>query len=191
MPEFKAFASIPRLNREIVITEKIDGTNGCIVIGEDGSVGAQSRNRIITESGDSFGFAIWVQKNSDMLKEILSVGYHFGEWWGAGIQRGYSIPSDGASGRPKCFSLFNTARWSEVNTKEGLRCVPVMYKGPFAEVAINDCLTELYTYGSMAAKGFMNPEGIVIYHTAANSMFKITLENDAEGKGKKNANPSR
>ena len=29
----------------------------------------------------------------------------------------------------------------------------------------------------------MKPEGIIIYHTAANSMFKITLENDEQPKG--------
>ena len=37
MAEFIGFPKIARLSREIVITEKIDGTNGCIFIGgEDG-----------------------------------------------------------------------------------------------------------------------------------------------------------
>lgn len=35
--EFKEFPKIPRLNREFTITEKIDGTNGCIVV-EEGSI---------------------------------------------------------------------------------------------------------------------------------------------------------
>ena len=32
MTEFKTFGKIPRLFRECVITEKIDGTNACVVI---------------------------------------------------------------------------------------------------------------------------------------------------------------
>jgi hypothetical protein len=36
--------------------------------------------------------------------------------------------------------------------------------------------------GSMAARGFMRPEGIVIYHTAARVFFKKTFDHDA-GKG--------
>jgi len=32
--------------------------------------------------------------------------------------------------------------------------------------------------GSMAVNGFMKPEGIVIYHTAANIFFKKTIDND-------------
>ena len=37
--------------------------------------------------------------------------------------------------------------------------------------------------GSLAAPGFMKPEGVVIYHTAANIMFKKTFKNDEKGKG--------
>lgn len=38
--------------------------------------------------------------------------------------------------------------------------------------------------GSLAQPGFMKPEGIVIFHTAANQLFKKTLENDESPKGK-------
>jgi hypothetical protein len=37
--------------------------------------------------------------------------------------------------------------------------------------------------GSHAAPGFMKPEGIMIYHTAANQYFKKTFEGDEYGKG--------
>jgi len=37
--------------------------------------------------------------------------------------------------------------------------------------------------GSIAAPGFMQPEGIVIYHTSGNVLFKKTFENDEVGKG--------
>ena len=35
--------------------------------------------------------------------------------------------------------------------------------------------------GSQAAPGFMDPEGIIVYHTAANQYFKQTFDFD-EGK---------
>jgi len=38
--------------------------------------------------------------------------------------------------------------------------------------------------GSIAAPGFMKPEGIIIYHTAGNLYFKKTIENDEKYKGK-------
>src|ERR1035437_8585597 len=70
-PGHVAFPKIARLNRDIVITEKIDGTNAAIGIvelpqSEEGSVMyevyAQSRNRIITPGkGDHAGFAAWVE----------------------------------------------------------------------------------------------------------------------------------
>lgn len=42
----------------------------------------------------------------------------------------------------------------------------------------------MFKNGSYASLGYMKPEGIVIYHTAANVMFKKTFEND-EGKNRK------
>lgn len=30
----------------------------------------------------------------------------------------------------------------------------------------------------------MNPEGVIVYHSASRSYFKVLLENDAEPKGK-------
>jgi hypothetical protein len=44
-------------------------------------------------------------------------------------------------------------------------------------------LTMLRENGSFAAPGFNDPEGIVVYHTAARQTFKVTLENDEAAKG--------
>ena len=41
---------------------------------------------------------------------------------------------------------------------------------------------DLKLNGSYASPGFMSPEGIVIYHTQANFLFKKTFTKDAEGK---------
>ena len=130
---FSPFPKITRYNREWVITEKIDGTNGLIRIFEDPRSGhdgispyapigaaldtvhtversgrmfgimAGSRNRFLTPDDDNFGFCRWVRNNAHELIG-LGIGHHYGEWWGSGIQRRYGLDH-------KRFSLFNTARW--------------------------------------------------------------------------------
>jgi hypothetical protein len=108
----------------------------------------------------------------------LGIGRHFGEWWGSGIQRGYGLEKG-----QKKFSLFNTSRWNSENVKV-CSVVPVLYQGKFDLGIIQGCLDLLKTHGSQAAPGFMRPEGIVVFHVAANSMFKQTIEKDEEPKGK-------
>ena len=185
MPEFTPFRKIARLNRDIVITEKIDGTNAAIIIGDYLSPAtshapvAQSRNRIITPEQDNAGFARWVHENATDLEKALGPGVHFGEWWGSGIQRGYGLDH-------KRFSLFNTARWADALPwlPVGLlSSVPVLYEGPFSEAAIKYTLWQLAVGGSKAAPGYDKPEGIVVWHTAARTMFKVTLEKDEAPKG--------
>jgi hypothetical protein len=41
----------------------------------------------------------------------------------------------------------------------------------------------LSSWGSLANTGYMNPEGIVVYHTAGNVMFKKTIKDDEVPKG--------
>jgi len=173
--EFREFPKIARLNRDIVITEKIDGTNAQIFIGDCGEIIAGSRSRYLTPQNDNFGFARWVEGNkTELLK--LGPGRHFGEWWGQGIQRGYGQ-------RERRFSLFNTHRWSTLEVPSACcSVVPVLYAGAFLAYEISRALFELGKFGSKAAPGFMQPEGVVIYHTAAKTLFKMTLENDGQPK---------
>lgn len=35
MSEFEGFEKIPRLNREMIVTEKIDGTNASVLVPDD------------------------------------------------------------------------------------------------------------------------------------------------------------
>jgi hypothetical protein len=240
--DFEPFPKVPRLMKDICITEKIDGTNAGILIEEilpgdpdpapdetvvsikesNYAVYASSRTRWITPDKDNYGFARWVEENATTLVRDLGSGMHFGEWWGAGIQRRYGQLN-------KWFSLFNIRKWGaqeaktdprcekrhfsgvsmsgqgecKVNPKTGLKwcacrnerpiatfltdrmgVVPVLYEGPlydgdpkwdapwFRE------LDRLAVTGSVAAPGFMNPEGIMVFHTAAGQMFKFTLEGD-------------
>lgn len=172
-PVFTPWPKVPRLNRDIVISEKIDGTNAAVGVTEDGRVYAQSRTRIITPDSDNFGFARWVSQREADLRDFLGVGLHFGEWWGNGIQRTYGRAE-------KLFSLFNTERWAleaDREWPEQVRVVPVLYEGPYSQNAIEDALALLRT-GSVASPGFPRAEGIVVFHKAARQMFKVLLEND-------------
>lgn len=173
-PEFTPFPSLKRLYREIVVTEKLDGTNAQVVITEDGDMFAGSRNRWITPDDDNYGFARWVEGNKDELLR-LGAGQHFGEWWGNGIQRGYGL-------KEKRFSLFNTARWHGSGVPECCHVVPILYHDMFGDDPITEQLERLKNQGSVAAPGFMNPEGIVIYHPQIRQSFKVTLDNNDQHK---------
>ena len=187
--EFIEFPKMARLSREVIITEKIDGSNAQVLITEDGDIIAGSRNRWLTLKDDNFGFAAWVDAHKDELLK-LGTGRHFGEWWGKGIQRRYGLTE-------RKFSLFNVRRWAKHGTEperivtgdprvvkfqevlpECCDLVPILFRGDFCTVAVNKCLDDLRALGSVAAKGFMNPEGVVVFHTAANVGFKKTLEKD-------------
>ena len=173
--DFRPFAKIARLSREMVITEKIDGTNGIIAI-EDGVMWVGSRTRWISPQDDNMGFARWAFANRDELLG-LGDGFHYGEWWGLGIQRTYGL-------KEKRFSLFNTSRWSDPSIRP-VCCdvVPVLFTGLFSTMAIDMALGDLRENGSVAAPGFMRPEGVVVFHTASGFMFKKTIEKDEFHKG--------
>lgn len=187
MLTFEEWPKIPRLNREMVVTEKIDGTNASILIADNGEPfvtgsGREipflcgSRTRWVFPENDNYGFARWAYENAEGLKK-LGPGHHFGEWWGQGIQRKYDM-------KEKVFSLFNVGRW-DGKIPEGcpVRTVPLLHSGPFMQETINTLLKFLAEGGSQAAPGFKDPEGLVIYHTALRGMFKVTIKGDEKGKG--------
>lgn len=187
--EFAEFPKIARLSRDVIVTEKIDGTNAQVFISEDGQIIAGSRNRWITPHDDNFGFASWVEAHRDELLK-LGAGRHFGEWWGQGIQRNYGLSE-------KRFSLFNVQRWALYGTEpqriatadpriekwqdvlpECCGLVPVLYRGLFDTTAVDRAIETLRLTGSAAAPGFMKPEGVVVFHVAGNVGFKKTLVKD-------------
>lgn len=188
-PPFVGFPSIARLSRDMIVTEKIDGTNASIHITDDGRVFAGSRNRWITPDADNFGFARWVKENEEQLR-ALGPGTHFGEWWGQGIQRRYGLSE-------KRFSLFNTYAWhSDYNDHEAdeststfchevpvCHVVPVILRHSFDTEKVNETLEWLAAGGSAASPGFMQPEGVVVFHVKANQLFKKTLDKNDNHKG--------
>lgn len=174
--DFVGFPKVARLQREIIITEKIDGTNGQIYITKDGDMYVASRTRWISPADDNHGFAAWARANENELLK-LGPGRHFGEWWGKGINRGYGM-------QEKRFSLFNVVRW--FNNPELPYCcdvVPTLYRGKFNPGEIDGCIMTLKSTGSRAAPGYMDPEGIVVFHVPGNVMFKQTIKNDDKPKG--------
>lgn len=188
--EFVPFPKMARLSREIIVTEKIDGTNAQIAISlvsdaqkagylvgpyiacvDDYAICAGSRNRWITPDNDNMGFAKWVVANAAELIS-LGEGRHYGEWYGSGIQRTYGL-------NHKRFALFNVSRWKDSpDLPACCETVPLLYRGEFSEDAIMAELDALKNFGSAAVPGFMRPEGIVVYHVAAGIGLKKTLEKD-------------
>jgi hypothetical protein len=175
MVDFKGFGKIARLTRDCVVTEKIDGTNAQIYIGEDGDFLTGSRKRWITPENDNQGFSKWAHEHKEELMQ-LGPGRHFGEWWGKKINRAYGLDE-------RRFSLFNRGRWNEDNIPPCCHVVPLIYEGIFTSDIISKIIFDLAGNGSLAAPGFMKPEGIVIYHTAAGVYFKKTIEGDEMPKG--------
>lgn len=188
-PQFIEFPKMARLSREVIITEKIDGTNAQILITEEGGFFVGSRTRWITPDDDNHGFARWAMEHREELTK-LGPGRHFGEWWGQGIQRKYGMSE-------KRFSLFNVARWclsgetpQRIPTADPriekyqdvlpacCHLVPVLRRGIFTTDMCESALHELRERGSLAAPGFLKPEGIVCFHVAGNFGFKKTLDND-------------
>lgn len=214
--EHQKWPSIPRLYRDCVVTEKIDGTNAAIgiidmndetvgginqaqkvadnprqviIVDQDFAVYAQSRTRVITPEADNHGFATWVYEHSTDLIKALGTGLHFGEWWGSGINRGYGLEKG-----EKRFSLFNTKRWAQwvsaipnhfaLHGLPNVDLVPILWEGDFAELTrqrdgngeteLDQLVRALEIKGSVASPGFRNPEGVVIFHKAANHCFKYT-----------------
>jgi hypothetical protein len=185
MAEFEEFPKMARLSREVIITEKIDGTNAqvyiealegyplndpdCIAQKDGLAMFVGSRSRWITPEDDNFGFAQWAYAHADELF-MLGPGRHFGEWWGQGIQRKYGLDE-------KRLSLFNVSRWGDEHPA-CCHVVPTLFRGEFDTEVIAKVLYNLGQSGSVAAPGFMKPEGIVVFHTAQNAGFKKTLEKD-------------
>ena len=137
---FREFEKIARLKRNVVITEKIDGTNACVVISPSGLIFlrshvARSSRRMMTTTVLRGGLRTMPKRLAK-----LGEGYHYGEWWGSGIQRRYGMDR-------KVFSLFNVGRWTPENPNLPSSCcsvVPILSQGALidADNALEDLKTQ-------------------------------------------------
>ncbi len=162
-------------NETFTITEKIDGTNACVVIlpdkrYKDGyNIFAQSRTRIITPKDDNYGFAAFVKAHQNELL-ALGAGYHYGEWWGQGINRNYGL-------KERRFSLFDVNRYLEVELPSCCHLVPLIKDVIDLPIDLSEVDTfvdyvvdNMQTSGSIAVPGFINPEGIIVQSNLYPSM---------------------
>jgi hypothetical protein len=166
--EFKAWEKIPRENPfNVTITEKLDGTNACIIINNGVIIGVQSRKRLITPQDDNYGFATWVYENTSELVN-LGDGYHYGEWAGLGIQKNPHNLQE------KQFFLFNTFRWNPLNPNIPKCCkvVPILFQGMLTPKIVPCLINDLIN----SATPEQSPEGVVVYYHAFRKYTKHTIK---------------
>jgi len=187
--EFKEFPKTPRLSRECIITEKIDGTNSCVLIQNGEIIKVGSRNGWLSLGHDSTGLVHFVEERKETFLQ-LGDGLHYGEFWGRDIRHSYSS-------KEQHFSLFDAHRWcnawdepirySETQIQEklpvGLQTVPVLYRGLFDTAKVDECIEMLKVNGSLLSQPKkIEAEGVIIYHIDGDVAFKKTLRNDDKPK---------
>lgn len=161
-PKIKRFDSL-----ECTITQKIDGSNGQILIDDQGNIHCGSRNRWLTLEHDNYGFAQWVHSHKNALLDILGPGHYYGEWCGPGIQNGEGLSE-------RTFVLFSW--WLSV-IPSCCRIVPILYWGPFTTTCVDDTFNRLMETGSHLVPGHQ-PEGIVI--TLGGHNYKKVFQREAQ-----------
>lgn len=207
MTDFVPWPKTPRYYRDITITEKIDGTNACVVI-EEYPFGHHSQAVSIPSTAcalllgpgkmDSDGFPAWEYLISAQSRKRFITpqadNYGFAKWVHDNAE---TLVRDLEAGRhygewwgqgiqrgygmkEKRFSLFNTTKWAGCAFQTSqLHVVPHLYHGPHRENEIEQALKYLIDYGSVAAdEPFKPAEGICIFHTASSRVYKVTLEDD-------------
>ena len=157
------FAEAFKVGEHITITEKIDGANASIAVGEDGKLIAFSRRNELTPESNLQGFYEYVQSlDPTMFQCVLGPRYiFFGEWL---VKHTIKYPQE----KMKQFYVFDVwdteieqyIPWDEVKQKAefvGLKMVPVFYDGPFTS------WEDVYSYvGKTEMGGEPTGEGVVI-----------------------------
>lgn len=173
---FKKWPKIARYTKPMRghITEKMDGSNACIIVQDGKVVGCQSRKRIITPDEDNFGFARWVYNNANYLKG-LGDGYHYGEWCGPKINGNrHNLDMN-------TFFLFSWYREEELGRPvDNLEYVRLLHEGDIDPDTVTTAMEDLLF---ISAHEDYIPEGIVIYYSDYKFHLKHTYENP-EGKWK-------
>lgn len=157
------FATAFTAGEHITITEKIDGANASIAVGEDGKLIAFSRRNQLTPESTLQGFYEFVQTlDSSIISCVLGTRYiFFGEWL---VKHSIKYPEN----KMKQFYVFDVwdteieqyLPWEQTKQMAefcGLNLVPLFYDGPFTTW---DEVTKLV--GKTEMGGEPTGEGIVI-----------------------------
>lgn len=191
--EFKAYKKTPRVDKlTFTISEKIDGTNAVLYVhhphfGEvlNGTekppfILAGSRSKwLLQEPGkpndDNHGFGRWVKDNEEELMK-LPQGYHYGEWYGKGINRAYGL-------KDRRFMLFNFNRYVKLKEENQLPSV-VELETVLADNVSFEHLNQigaqvaarLIQGGSVHVPGFRSTEGIILRQAHSDIVHKHVWE---------------
>ena len=189
---YPSFSSIERLeNLYCHITEKVDGTNGLIYIGDKYEayypyelIRFGSRNRWITTEDDNCGFANFFSQYKAELDDIIDLirlekgevekGYSsqiYGEWFGKGIQRGYNL--EAKFFMP--FSEYFATKMIDAGIAH-IKMPVTLYSGKFSVEILEGCMNKLKDEGSQVVPGYNRPEGVVVYFPKHNFRLKETFE---------------
>lgn len=203
MFDFEPFEKIARLRRELVITEKLDGTNAQVYIVEvddksdvEGCIqdpycidvmGGYAPGKVLAMFAGSRKRWIAPEGTTSLDKGCDNFG--FAKWVQDNARELFNLGPGRHFGEwygrgiqrgygleERRFALFNTARWGAHNpyTPECCDVVPQIPSGTDPE----DAMRHLALHGSVAVPGFMHPEGIVVYHTASRTLYKQTFDQD-------------
>lgn len=107
-------------------TVKLHGTNAGVAKLRDGSLQAQSRNRVLSLTEDNiFGWAAFVERYKETLAPLIPVGHTlFGELIGPGVQKGAIAVGKLPAKQFVIFALVN-------NATEGFQALPRLFRAPF------------------------------------------------------------
>lgn len=216
MYEFEEFPKIPRLKREVVITEKIDGTNAQVAWVEVNQLELEADSALLTVTteayrNDPFCLGVFPGATGGDSAMALYAGsrnrwltaekdnFGFAKWvianaeelqaLGPGRHYGewYGIGIQRGYDLPdKRFALFNVARWNPENPNRPACCGVVPLLARGEDIDDNAVMRALDAGGSLVSPGFKSPEGIVVFHTASRQLYKRTFRDDG-GKWKAGA----
>ncbi len=213
MTDFIEFPKIARYSREVIVTEKIDGSNAQIFIDPfenptyDGWDQRPDGEAWYHEfSGSTFAKyagVVWKLQAGSRSRYVWRGDDNFGfaRWCEANAAELVKLGPGRHYGEwwgsgiqrgygllkgEKRFSLFNVSRWSDDATRHACcHVVPVICRNDSLDILnVRAIMENLADNGSHAAPGFMKPEGIVIFHAQGNVAFKKTFEKDDAGKGR-------
>jgi len=142
----KNYADVLKEGEEVVVTEKIHGSN-CVHFYADGKFMAASHNHQRKENPESAYWRTFDQNTKDLLKYLVDVegassASIYKEVYGT-VQKGYAYDAPGVI-KDVVFDISVSGAYLDHSTvvdlcdRFGLKMAPILYQGPFDREAIND-----------------------------------------------------
>lgn len=163
-----------------MVTEKMDGEN-CTMYRD----GLHARST----DGRDHPSRSWVKR--------LHAGIRFGipKGWrvcGENLYARHSIAYDGLPSYFLVFGIYDESNrlldWERTVTLSrtlGLRCVPLLYRGPYDLERIQDCYTGRSRFGHSMQEGYvLRPAGSILWEDHETSLLKFVREGHVQTDGK-------